>query len=70
RRYVACRNAAGSPSELFVIDHLDWCAAEDQGEVLAFVHSHPDVPARPSMGDGVSCELHGLAWVFLSRPEG
>ncbi|WP_043176072.1 Mov34/MPN/PAD-1 family protein, partial [Pseudomonas aeruginosa] len=33
RRYVACRNAAGSPSEHFVIDHQDWCAAEDQGEV-------------------------------------
>lgn len=40
RRYVACRNAAGSPSEHFVIDHQDWCAAEDQGEVLAIVHSH------------------------------
>ena len=60
RRYVACRNAAGSPSEHFVIDHQDWCAAEDQGEVLAIVHSHPDVPATPSMADRVSCELHGL----------
>ncbi|EPG0575949.1 C40 family peptidase [Pseudomonas aeruginosa] len=70
RRYVACRNAAGSPSEHFVIDHQDWCAAEDQGEVLAIVHSHPDVPATPSMADRVSCELHGLPWVILSWPEG
>lgn len=70
RRYVACRNAAGSPSEHFVIDHQDWCAAEDQGEVLAIVHSHPDVPAAPSMADRVSCELHGLPWVILSWPEG
>lgn len=66
RRYVRCRNLARDPSEHFRIDPEDYAAAEDLGEVVAVVHSHPDAPARPSPADRLGCESSGLPWVILS----
>jgi len=66
-RYVPCRNAAAG-SEHFVLPAEDYAAAEDRGEVVAVVHSHPDVPATPSEADRVSCEASGLPWHILSWP--
>lgn len=65
-RYVPCRNMAATPSEHFVLSHEDYAAAEDTGEITAVVHSHPDVPARPSQADLVGCENSGLPWVIVS----
>jgi len=70
QQYVACGNDALTPSEHFIINPQDKAEAEDRGEVLTIVHSHPDVPAQPSMGDRVSCELHELPWVIVSWPSG
>jgi len=73
--YVACRNAARSPSEHFVLTGQDYAMAEDRGEVLALVHSHPDASAAPSDADRVQCEASGLQWHIISvgqvdgRPE-
>ena len=36
-----CRNLAATPDEHFVMDPLDYANAEDQGEVVAVIHSHP-----------------------------
>lgn len=66
-RYVPCRNAA-SGTEHFVLPAEDFAAAEDLGEVVAVVHSHPDAPAAPSEADLVSCEASGLPWHILSWP--
>jgi proteasome lid subunit RPN8/RPN11 len=70
RVYVPCRNLAGSPEDQFVLDSQDYCAAEDRGEVLAIVHSHPNALGAPSMADQVSCELHQLPWFILGWPSG
>lgn len=64
--YFPCTNKATSPSEHFVIGVEDRCSAEDTGDLMAVVHSHPDAPARPSMADRVSCESSGLPWYVLS----
>lgn len=66
-RYVPCRNAA-SGTEHFVLPAEDFAAAEDLGEVVAVVHSHPDAPAVASEADLVSCEASGLPWHILSWP--
>lgn len=70
RVYVPCRNDAQTPSEHFIINPQDLCAAEDRGEVVEIVHSHPNALATPSMADRVSCELHGLPWFILGWPGG
>ncbi|MCS3467389.1 proteasome lid subunit RPN8/RPN11 [Pseudomonas sp. JUb42] len=70
QQYVPCHNDATTPSEHFIINPHDKAAAEDRGEILTIVHSHPDVLPQPSMADRVSCELHELPWCIVSWPSG
>ncbi|MDG2524656.1 C40 family peptidase [Stenotrophomonas sp. HITSZ_GD] len=64
--YVPCRNEAAAPSEHFRLPAEDYASAEDRGEVLALVHSHPNAPATPSDADRVQCEGSGLVWHIVS----
>lgn len=65
-RYIACRNVAATPGEHFVLSAEDYADAEDRGEIVAIVHSHPDAPAQPSVADRVSCEGTGLPWHIVA----
>ncbi|MCD0280452.1 C40 family peptidase [Xanthomonas melonis] len=65
-RYVPCRNTAETTSEHFRLPAEDYAEAEDQGEILALVHSHPNAPATPSDADRVMCELSELTWHIVS----
>lgn len=65
--YVPCGNAAATPGEHFVIPAHEYAAAEDRGEVVAVVHSHPGASARPSAADRATCEQSGIdKWVIVS----
>jgi len=69
RRYVPCRNIA-EKNEHFVMHTEDYAAAEDMGAVVMVVHSHPNIPARPSQADLVGCESSGVPWLVISWPTG
>lgn len=64
--YVECENSHSKPSENFRISGEQFVAAEDVGEVVAIVHSHPNSASTPSHADRVQCELSELPWHILS----
>lgn len=61
QQYIQCRNTAGNGQD-FRLPGQDYAAAENQGQVLALVHSHIDRDAQPTEADLVSCEATGLPW--------
>ena len=61
-KYIACRNIAPSPNHHFIIDPFDWVKAEDTGQILAVVHSHPHSSPKPSEADLKACDVINLPW--------
>lgn len=70
QQYFPCKNVSTEPNEEFRIDPEQYAAAEDIGEVIGVVHSHPDATSRPSPRDLAMCEATALPWHILSWPEG
>jgi proteasome lid subunit RPN8/RPN11 len=67
--YVPMRNIA-TQDKHFIIHPQDYVDAEDKGKVLAIVHSHPKVNAKPSQADLVGIEKTQLPWVIVNWPTG
>jgi len=65
KKYIPCRNLADG-NEQFILDPEDFAKAEDLGEVIGVVHSHPSTPPQPSQADLVSIEKNGLQWWIVN----
>lgn len=67
--YVPTPNAAEKPEQDFRISAEAWADAEDLGEILCVVHSHPGQSAKLSGADRVSMEASGLPWLIVEVRE-
>jgi len=65
-RFWPCRNLSEVPQDQFIIDPVDYAAAEAAGEIVAVFHSHVHIPPAPSQPDLVSCEATGLRWYIVN----
>lgn len=65
-RYVPCRNIAPNPLAHFMLCPQDYAAAEDEGDIVAVAHTHPNAPPTPSDADRTGCEESELPWYILS----
>jgi proteasome lid subunit RPN8/RPN11 len=68
-RYVECRNTA-TENDHFVMDPEDYAAADQLGEIVGLVHSHPDAPPEPSPYDLAAQPATGVRWHIVSVPSG
>lgn len=65
-KYVPCRNIATERHAEFLIDPSDYAKAEDLGEVVKVVHSHPKSAPNPSQNDKVAIEQSKLPWIICN----
>lgn len=70
KKYLPRTNIATDKTEEFKISGEEYFEAEDMGEVVAVVHSHPDHTTQPSIRDKALCSATELPWVICSWPEG
>ena len=66
KKYWACRNMAHNMQDMFVLNPADYAAADDAGEIVGIVHSHPKTAPIASEADKVSAEKHGLPWYIVN----
>lgn len=64
--YFECVNEADDPKTDFYISQDQFAKAEELGEMVAVVHSHPNVSSKPSQADLTMCEALGLEWHIVS----
>lgn len=66
-RYIRCSNEAVGEDH-FVLPRKEFEAADEQGEITAIFHSHPNASCNPSEADRVACEISGVPWFVVGLP--
>lgn len=65
-RVFRCRNVHPEPWHHFRISDDDWLAAEEEGEIIAVFHSHPQSQPVLSGSDRQMQVMTGLPWWLAS----
>lgn len=70
--YIPCRNVFTDPSgvrstlDSFAISSDDWIAAEEMGDIVRVIHSHPDqLEPTASLADINGCNSSGVVWGII-----
>ena len=65
-KYFPCKNLSNWSNQCFIIDPVDYAKAEDNGKILAVIHSHPTTQPIASQADMISCEDTNLPWHIVN----
>lgn len=68
--YLPCTNHSRNGKDTFVIGPEDYARAEDLGEVVLVVHSHPFASPAPSEVDRLVCAQGDTPWLIVNHPVG
>ena len=65
-KYFPCKNLSTYSQQCFIIDPNDFIKAEESGNILAVIHSHPVTAPIASQADKISCENSKLPWHIVN----
>ena len=63
--FKLCKNIKEG-TDGFILDPEDFAEAEDSGDIIAVVHSHPNRDTSPSDADLAGIETSGLKWIIVN----
>ncbi|NUE95217.1 phage tail protein [Gilliamella sp. ESL0232] len=69
KSYLPCNNISPTPTETFEISSDDWIRAEQQGEITAIVHSHPNGLPILSQADQFYQQQTGVDWWLVCNKQ-
>lgn len=66
QRYRECGNVAQNPHHDFLIDPKEYAQHEDQGSIIAIVHSHVLGSTDLSEADRLMCNQTNVPWIIVN----
>lgn len=64
-KWIPCENVSTNKTNEFAISPVDFAKAEDMGEIVAIVHSHPASSSAPSKADLYSHKQQSIDWLII-----